>query len=422
VCDYLSPPGGCPSGTYCSQINLCEPLAVGDLASVGTQCAPSSPTQRDCGPEGDMFRGLCIDWYLEAPDKTCERICKMSNPACGPNQTCIAMFSNPNIGVCHTQPVCGDQELDVLGGEMCDDGNTSSGDGCSADCKTAEVEQLCSKAEPLALGVAFDTNADGFPGYASMCDPYIANRAKLYSFMPSAPGKLTLELESAANLGISVLADCANATSELACTAKPGKDTLHLNFSSIPAQPLLVTVRAAYPLAVGSYALSASFVPAVCGDGQVGGAEACDDGNQSSNDGCSADCSAIEWTPLCNSLTPLPLGSKVQGNSEGGSLYFDTSGFCAYESGPERAYSFTANAAGTLVITLTSASDLDLAVLDDCGAFDSNELLSCSNSGFANETEKVNVPVSAGQKLTVVVFGHTTEDAGSYQLEAKLVP
>ena len=172
-----------------------------------------------------MFRGLCIDWYPEAQVKTCERICKVSNPVCGTNQTCIPLFSNTSIGVCHTQPTCGDHVLDVVGaicrilGELapgrCDDGNTNSGDGCSADCKTAELDQLCTQATTLALGIDFDTNEDGPTGYSSLCDPYVANPAKLYSFLPPAAGKLTLQLESAADLGLSALADCADSTSEL---------------------------------------------------------------------------------------------------------------------------------------------------------------------------------------------------------------
>lgn len=421
ACDYLSPPAGCPSGTYCSQINLCEPLAVGDLAPVGTQCEPASPLLRDCGPEGDMFRGLCIDWYPEAQVKTCERICKVSDPVCGTNQTCIPLFSNTSIGVCHTQPTCGDHVLDVVGGELCDDGNTDSGDGCSADCKTAELDQLCMQATTLAMGIDFDTNEDGPTGYASLCDPYIANPAKLYSFLPPAAGKLTLQLESAADLGLSVLSDCADSTSELACSLQPGKDTLHLNFESVPTKPVLVAVRAAYPEATGSFALSAAFVPAVCGDGQVGGSEACDDGNKVGNDGCSADCSSIEWTALCNGLPALPLGSQVQGNLDDGTFYFDTSSFCAYQSGPERAYSFTASSAGTLHLSLSSPENLNLVVLDECGPVDPSKL-SCSNSGLAGDTELLDVPVTSGKKLTVLVQGHSTEDAGSYQLEATLAP
>ena len=39
---------------------------------------------------------------------------------------------------CHL-PVCGDGIVDSEFGEVCDDGNTQSGDGCSADCKSAEI-------------------------------------------------------------------------------------------------------------------------------------------------------------------------------------------------------------------------------------------------------------------------------------------
>ena len=422
LCNYLSPPAGCPSGTYCSQFNLCEPLSAGDLAPVGTACLPGSPLLRDCGPEGDMFRGLCMDWFPEAEKMICERVCKTSAPACGPGQTCIPTFSNPSIGLCHTAPTCGDGVLDVIGGEYCDDGNTTSGDGCSSDCLTVEPAALCSKAEPLKLGIDFDTNESGVTGYASQCDIYTANPSKLYSFMPSGPGKLTLELESGANLGLSVLSDCANASSEIACKLQPGRDTLHVNFDSVPSEPVLVAVRAAYPYATGSFALAATFVPAVCGDGQVGGSEACDDGNNDAGDGCAADCSAIEWAAYCSGLPALPLGSKVSGNVDGGTLYFDTSGFCAYESGLERAYSFTASTAGTLEISLTSTDNLNIAVMDGCAAFDPGLLLSCANSGFAGETEKASVPVTAGQTLTVLVLGHSTEDGGAYQIEAKLTP
>ena len=34
---------------------------------------------------------------------------------------------------------CGDGVLDNMKGEVCDDGNTTSGDGCSSDCKSAET-------------------------------------------------------------------------------------------------------------------------------------------------------------------------------------------------------------------------------------------------------------------------------------------
>ena len=52
-------------------------------------------------------------------------------------------------------------------------------------------------------------------------------------------------------------------------------------------------------------------VQAVCGDGVVEGAEACDDGNQDDGDGCAADCSAVEagWScpPGGGACAPIEL-------------------------------------------------------------------------------------------------------------------
>ncbi len=69
---------------------------------------------------------------------------------------------------------------------------------------------------------------------------------------------------------------------------------LDVNVAAAPETPLLVVVRGATPKITGSFELVAHFEPAVCGDGMLAGAEACDDGNTEGGDGCSADCSALE--------------------------------------------------------------------------------------------------------------------------------
>ncbi|MCB9590775.1 MAG: DUF4215 domain-containing protein [Polyangiaceae bacterium] len=307
----------------------------------------------------------------------------------------------------------------MIGGEQCDDGNTESGDGCSGDCRSAEPGKLCDQAEPLSLGINFDSNEGGPTGYASFCDPYIANPSKLYAFAPPSPGKLILELDSAADLGISVLADCADANSELKCQNLPGTDYLEINFEAAPTKPLLVTVRGAYPGAQGLFVLSASYVEENCGDGVVSGREVCDDKNQTDNDGCSADCSTIEWTPLCAGLPTLSLNTPVSGNVDSGTHYFDTSGFCAYQSGAERAYTFTPATSGTLHLDLTSAGNLDLVALSTCGPVDPDQLR-CSNSGWAGQSEQLDVDVTAGTPVTIVVQGHNAQEGGAFELTASM--
>jgi cysteine-rich repeat protein len=49
----------------------------------------------------------------------------------------LTAFNSPSL--CRTNctiPTCGDGIID--GGEVCDDGNNVSGDGCAADCKSLQ--------------------------------------------------------------------------------------------------------------------------------------------------------------------------------------------------------------------------------------------------------------------------------------------
>jgi cysteine-rich repeat protein len=68
---------------------------------------------------------------------------------------------------------CGDGIGDNLLGEECDDGNTSSGDGCSGDCLSDE--NYGNGALDTAVGEQCDDGntaaGDGFPGAPRACRP-----------------------------------------------------------------------------------------------------------------------------------------------------------------------------------------------------------------------------------------------------------
>ncbi len=423
ICDYLTAESGCPSGTYCSALNLCEPLDVGDIAPVGQLCGPGTATLTDCGPEGDAFRGLCFRIFESQEDATCERVCRTADPDCPAGLSCIGVFTNANVGLCMDPGTCGDGSLDLLGGETCDDGNTQSGDGCSGDCTTAELAPLCAMATPLSVSdVVVDTNEDGATGYTSLCDPFIANPTKTYSFLPPAPGELTLRLTSVPQLGLSVLADCLDTASEIDCRMDPGTDVLHINFPTVPAQPVLVVVRGETPLETGLFVLESEFVVATCGDGVVGGPEACDDGNVASGDGCTGDCSTIEWPVVCASLPPIEDGDVVTGDLDAGSTFFDLSSLCSYDSGRERAYTFIAPSDGTLQLDVVAEDNLSVYVSGDCGPIDPANFVACGNFAWEGQTETATAFLSAGQQVTVIVDGFTREDAGSYTMNVSFGP
>ena len=126
--------------------------------------------------------------------------------------------------------VCGDGLLEGL--EACDDGNTSSGDGCDASCMAVEN------------GWAWSD------GRRSPCDEVCGD------------GLL---------LGMEVCDD-GNTSSGDGCNAS------------------CVEIESGWTCPVPGDAC----ISEVCGDGLVEGAEVCDDGNTSSGDGCDASCTAVE--------------------------------------------------------------------------------------------------------------------------------
>jgi fibro-slime domain-containing protein len=141
-------------------------------------------------------------------------------------------------------PRCGDGNLDGAIGEVCDDGNTKSGDGCSGDCKTIEKDYACpTPGKPCTYLVKC---GDGVRGGIEQCDP--------------------------PNVGHGCSADCR---------LEPGYVCNPPPTPAAPSQP-------------------STCHKTVCGDGTKEGAEACDDHNAIDGDGCSSTC-ALE--PDCSTGT-----------------------------------------------------------------------------------------------------------------------
>ena len=139
-------------------------------------------------------------------------------------------------------PRCGDGKLDASLGEICDDGNAKSGDGCASDCKTIEKDYGCP--EPGKRCMYLVRCGDGALGGIEQCDP--------------------------PNVGRGCSADCRVETGYV-CVPPP-----------VPADPTRPS----------------TCHKTVCGDGTIEGAEACDDGNLVDGDGCASSC-ALE--PDCSS-------------------------------------------------------------------------------------------------------------------------
>jgi fibro-slime domain-containing protein len=145
-------------------------------------------------------------------------------------------------------PVCGNGVLEA--GEACDDGNTSAGDGCRADCSALEPGWLC-----------------GEPGI-SCVHPQVCGNGIL------EPGETCDDHNTADGDG---------------CNAQCG-------------------VELGWTCAIPGIRCAA----AMCGDGVIAGFEECDDGNADPGDGCSASC-ALEPGHACD-MPGMPCRTTVCGD------------------------------------------------------------------------------------------------------------
>lgn len=422
TCTYLNENEDCPNDRFCSIANICKPASFGDPAKIGESCEANSPETTECGIEGSAYRGICLRIFPEQPEALCERLCRTDDPVCGVDEACIELFSNPELGLCKPAAVCGDGVLNVIAGELCDDGNLNGNDACNADCSSANFGFLCGQTQTLSLDTPIEGTTIGGPsGYGSTCDPYVATTVANYSFLPPGPGRLTVKLSSTADLSLNLMSDCALADSQLACSGLLGDDELTFDVVATVQEPLLLQVRGQTPAEAGPFTLFATFEPAVCGDGKTGGPEACDDGNTASNDGCSADCLAIEWDLVCEALPELPLTTTL-GTTVGSPALFDLSGLCSFASSDARAYRFVAPSDGTLQLLLAEPNvNLVFYVQDGCGPITGNDFLACGNSSPANGSEYGEALLSAGQNVTVIVAGFASA-GGVYALTSTFTP
>jgi len=174
---------------------------------------------------------------------------------------------------------CGNGKMDPGLAEACDDGNSQSGDGCSADCKMLEKDYACP--EPGKACVYLVKCGDNRLGGKETCDD---------GNTKSGDGCSSVcELEKGW--------DCVQAGR--ACTPDCGDGALTGNEQCDPPNVGMGCSAACRfepgfvcnpPPPVPNPAQPAQCHRTACGDGKKEGDEACDDANVVDGDGCAADC------------------------------------------------------------------------------------------------------------------------------------
>jgi fibro-slime domain-containing protein len=226
---------------------------------------------------------ICGDGKLEG-DEGCDDGNTNSNDGCSATCTLEAGFTCATPGQPCTKPVgvCGDGAINS--GEQCDDGNTMTGDGCGATCQI-ESGWACPNAGQACMQVMYcgdgvvetgetcddgnTTPGDGCSGVCQLQPGYAC---------PSA-GQPCVQIWVCGNGHVDPgeVCDDGNTASGDGCSADCS----------------LVESGYTCPNVNGSGGPCVKAPDNVCGDGHIAGNEQCDDGNTSSNDGCSSTC-AVE--------------------------------------------------------------------------------------------------------------------------------
>ncbi len=178
-------------------------------------------------------------------------------------------------GICEAVGACGNSVLDA--GEGCDDGNNLDGDDCSAACRI-EDGNACNATAPGLTDAASCASGicDRTDGGVGTCEP------------ADSCGNAVIEAGEGCDDGDAVDGDGCSATclveSSNACNATaPG------NVGAASCVSGICDVSSGAP----GICEDAN----VCGNNVVEGAEACDDGNTSAGDGCSAGCLVENGNP-----------------------------------------------------------------------------------------------------------------------------
>jgi len=188
---------------------------------------------------------------------------------------------------CSSDETCGNGVIDDGVEETCDDGNLLGGDGCSADCKS---DESCGNGViDLAKGETCDDgNLQGGDGCSANCQSNEACGNGITDVTEECDDGLAGSASCDVNCTV---ATCGDGT----VNALRGEQCEDGNTSSSDA---CINCRAAF-----------------CGDGFVrAGVEQCDDGNTANGDGCNANCQREPKVYVLSNIACDPTTSTCSSN------------------------------------------------------------------------------------------------------------
>lgn len=265
--------------------------------------------------------GDCNNGLVNPPDEVCDSNTLPCSVACyNGAQRCLADCSDFEACVTNGSR-CGNDIVE--GCEACDDGNTVSGDGCSADCSARELIGNCNNGvvdageacdtDPIACG---DLCYDGRQECEADCSGYKPCHMDYQACGNGLREGCEVCDDGNRKSGDGCNADCGGTVNPATCgdgRLDPGEICDGGTPAACLKDECYTGTQACLETCDGyedCYAGSKR-----CGNGLMEDCEACDDGNNLNGDGCSADCATRELIGNCNNGV-VDAGEACDSNSE----------------------------------------------------------------------------------------------------------
>jgi cysteine-rich repeat protein len=251
---------------------------------------------------------------------------------------------------------------------------------------------------------------------------------------PDVDGTMTCDLGGSSvtpwDAVLYVRSNCTNASSELACDdAGVGADEVELPVAK--NTPYYVFVDGWGSGKEGPFVLTCTVKVPYCGNGDKEGTEECDDGNNTPNDGCNADCEIEPKGPadVCPGTT-LPLMNSggtyiayLTGSTSGQTNAYN--GTCNSSStAPDQVYQFNSGPGGNVTVTVPAdGTTFNTALYVRQGACfgPSAVQVGCKDATYGNGNETVTFQAPPNTTYWVIVDGSSSA-SGNFSLEIRVVP
>jgi cysteine-rich repeat protein len=358
------------------------------------------------------------------------------------------IFDKPDAGpfqldVTMVDPKCGNGILET--GEEWDDGNTTSGDGVTSDCKleSPTVSDKC-VADPTTMA-AIDVSAVGdgtYKGVQSGTTTGMTNgdfkTCPVGVSGPQAPdvvwrmrspidGLATVTINGKFQPAISAYKTCVDSAASMIACDNSGLQKI--SFPVTKDADAFVVVDSYSTSKNGPYTLNVAITPPVCGNGIIEGGESCDDSNATSGDGCSSTCQLEPVTAheKCLDAELVDMGTADSTGAYKKSIASGITNLAADQSiapcasaGKDAVFKVVAPIDGLITARVTAPFDASIGIREGT-CTDTGAPKRCSETG-PSAIEQVRIPAVKDGVYYIVVDSVTAKDSGWFNLDVSVSP